>query len=136
MDTYIKPPRTGMEAFEMMPEGTLCQLINDTLIMSPAPNTRHAVVQSEIFVPLFSFVKTNGLGRVFCAPVDVYLNSKNVFQPDIFFVSKEHSEIIKKRGIYGAPGLVIEILSEHKSYELLKKKEVNELFVIKEYCVV
>jgi hypothetical protein len=38
MQTYIKPPRTGMEAFELMPEGTLCQLINDVLIMSPAPH--------------------------------------------------------------------------------------------------
>ena len=39
METYVKPPRTGMEAFELMPEGTRCQLINDYLIMSPAPTT-------------------------------------------------------------------------------------------------
>ncbi len=36
MDTYIPPPRTGHEAFELMPEGTLCQLIKDVLILSPA----------------------------------------------------------------------------------------------------
>ncbi len=41
METYIRPPRTGMEAFELMPEGTFCQLINDVLIMSPAPTPNH-----------------------------------------------------------------------------------------------
>ena len=49
METYIKPPRTGMEAFELMPEGTFCQLINDVIIMSPALTTSHALTQSKIF---------------------------------------------------------------------------------------
>ena len=47
METYIKPPRTGMEAFELMPEGTLCQLINDILIMSPAPTPSHQDFQNN-----------------------------------------------------------------------------------------
>ncbi len=50
METYIKPPRTGIEAFELMPEGTLCQLINDVLVMSPAPTTPHARAQNKIFI--------------------------------------------------------------------------------------
>ena len=49
METMVLPPRTGMEAFKLMPEGTYCQLINDKLIMSPAPFMNHAKVQAEIF---------------------------------------------------------------------------------------
>lgn len=87
METYVKPPRTGMEAFELMPEGTLCQLINDVLIMSPAPTTPHARVQRKIFSVLNNFVEEKQLGEVFFGPVDVYLNGKNAYQPDILFIS-------------------------------------------------
>jgi Uma2 family endonuclease len=136
MDTYIKPPRTGMEAFEMMPEGTLCQLINDNLVMSPAPNTPHARVQNRIFNALFNYVEHNQLGEAFCAPVDVYLNRKNAFQPDIFFVAAINASIVKRRGIYGAPDLVIEILSEDRNNDLVKKKAVYEECGVQEYWVV
>ena len=33
-----KVPRTAMEVFEMLPEGTLCQVIDNIIYMSPAPN--------------------------------------------------------------------------------------------------
>ena len=136
METMVKPPRTGLEAFELLPEGTLCQLINDAIIMSPAPNTPHALVQNEIFYMLYDFIKKNKSGEVFCAPVDVYLNTINVFQPDIFFVSIERADIIKTRGIYGAPDLVVEILSKDRNNDLVKKKKVYELCGVKEYWVV
>lgn len=49
MQTFVRPPRTGMEAFELLPEGTHCQLINDVIVMSPAPTTPHFRTQSKIF---------------------------------------------------------------------------------------
>ncbi len=136
METYIKPPRTGMEAFELMPEGTLCQLINDVLVMSPAPTTPHARIQNKIFNKLYDTVEQMQTGEVFCAPVDVYLNKKNVYQPDILFISNEKKNIIKRRGIFGVPDLVIEILSDDRSYDLKKKKTVYEQSGVKEYWVV
>ncbi len=125
-----------MEAFELMPEGTFCQLINGVLVMSPAPTTPHARVQGKIFSVLNNYVEERQLGEVFFAPVDVYLNRKNAFQPDILFVSKERGKIIEKKGIYGAPDLVIEILSEDRLYDLKKKKAVYESSGVKEYWVV
>ncbi len=136
METYIKPPRTGIEAFELMPEGTLCQLINDVLVMSPAPNTPHARTGRKIFSQLNHHVEDCELGEVFFAPVDVYLNNKNVYQPDIFYISNEKKETIKNRGIFGAPDLIIEILSEDRNYDLKKKKQVYEQSGVKEYWVV
>ncbi len=54
------------------------------------------------------------LGEVFAAPTDVTLDpgSQTRVQPDILFVSKSRSHIIRDDGIHGAPDLVIEILSE------------------------
>ena len=65
MDTYVKPPRAGIEAFELMPEGTLCQLINDALIMSPAPATTHARTQNKIFITLYDSVEKWGEVKYF-----------------------------------------------------------------------
>jgi Uma2 family endonuclease len=75
------------------------------------------------------------LGKVFFSPIDVYLNDKNVFQPDIIFVSKDRSEIIDwKKGIMGAPDLVIEVLSKgNEKYDLTEKKIVYEVSGVKEY---
>lgn len=136
MQTNLKPPRTGLEAFEFLPEGTLCQLINDGIIISPARNTPHADAQNEIFNALFVFVKRQKAGKVYCAPVDVYLNARNVYQPDIFFIGKEKADIIQQRGIYGSPDLIIEILSTDRKYDLVIKKEVYEFSGVKEYWVV
>ncbi len=132
----ILPPRTGLEALELLPEGTLCQLINDAIIMSPAPITPHADVQNEIFNALYVFVKRQKAGKVYCAPVDVYLNAKNVYQPDIFFIAKERIDIIEERGIYGSPDLIIEILSADRKSDLVIKKAVYEVLGVKEYWVV
>jgi Uma2 family endonuclease len=135
-ETLIKPPRTGLEAFEFLPEGTLCQLINDAIIMSPAPNLSHAEVQNEIFTLLYTHVKKHAFGKVFCAPLDVYLNTSNVYQPDIIFISTARLDIAKQRGVFGAPDLVIEILSSNKKSDLVTKKKVYEQSGVLEYWVV
>jgi Uma2 family endonuclease len=137
METIIRPPKTGMEAFKMMPEGTYCQLINDVLIMSPAPLMNHAIVQNEIFYALLNYTRRKKKGLVFCAPVDVYLDRKNAFQPDILFIANARKDIIKENGVHGAPDLVIEILSkDNKKIDLIKKKNVYEAAGVKEYWVV
>ena len=137
METYIKPPRTGMEAFELMPEGTLCQLINDTLIMSPAPTPDHQSLSGLIYERIAAFVKMNKTGKVFYSPIDVYLNNKNAYQPDLVYISKERLGIIDwNKGITGPPDLIIEILSKgNKVYDLLDKKEVYAQSGVKEYWV-
>jgi len=72
------------------------------------------------------------LGTVRYAPYDVYLDDKNAFQPDILFVRKENMHLIEEDGLYGAPDLVIEILSPSNSkYDLKVKKEVYERYGVK-----
>ena len=68
--------------------------------------------------------------------MDVYLNAKNVYQPDIFFIGNGRADIIQERGIYGSPDLIIEVLSADRKYDLVIKKEVYELSGVKEYWVV
>ena len=44
----IHPPKSMLEVWESLPEGTLCQLINNKLVMSPAPKDLHQVILNKI----------------------------------------------------------------------------------------
>lgn len=88
------------------------QLVDGELIpMIPAPSYRHQALQAELLMRLRSFVRTNGLGDVVGAPVDVCLGENDVFQPDILFVSTPRKDRVAIDGLHGAPDLVVEVLS-------------------------
>jgi Uma2 family endonuclease len=136
-NVYTPPPRTMMEVFENLPEGTLAQLINNQIYMSPAPKTIHQIVLAEIFSSLFNYVKEQNMGRTLVSPFDIFLNKKNVFQPDIFFLASKNLTGLKENGFYGAPDLIIEILSPATwNFDKEDKKDVYERSGVKEYWVV
>ena len=57
MISVLHPPRTILEVWESLPEGTLCQLINNNLVMSPSPTDLHQLVSGDIFSELRSIVR-------------------------------------------------------------------------------
>ena len=137
MNVLQQPPRTLMEVYRMLPEGTRAEIINELLYMSPAPTLDHQDVIITLGSLIFQYVTKRKLGKVYISPVDVYLNTKNAFQPDLVFISNENSSILKKDGIHGAPDLVIEVLSPGtKNFDLVKKKKVYEQSGVKEYWVI
>lgn len=129
------PPRTILEVFESLPEGTLAQLVNNQLVTSPAPTSKHQRVSRAIFRQLDAFVLAHQLGEVFYAPIDVYLDEENVFEPDLVFISNERLHIFKDN-IYGAPDLVVEVLSPGtENRDKRDKKTVYEKYRVKEYWI-
>jgi Uma2 family endonuclease len=127
-----------MEVFQMLPEGTLAELINGSIYMSPAPTTHHQTTILDISVVLSTYVKQHKIGRIFIAACDVYLDENtNAVQPDIIFVSSKKSEIIRESGIHGIPDLVIEVLLPGNSdHDTIIKKALYEKFGIQEYWIV
>lgn len=134
---YQSPPRTGMEVFMMLPEGTLAELINDTVFMSPAPDFLHQTISLELAVQISNHSKKNNLGMCVTAPMDVFFDSKNALQPDILFIATDNLGIIKDGKIKGSPDLIVEILSPgNKRHDTEKKKSIYEKFAVKEYFIV
>jgi Uma2 family endonuclease len=137
MNSVLHPPRTLMEVYRMLPEGTLAEIIDGNLYMSPAPTLDHQDIIITLGSLMFIHVRKNKLGKIFVSPVDVYLNQKNAFQPDLVFISNKRKSILKTDGIYGAPDLVIEVLSPgSKIMDLVKKKKVYEKESVQEYWVI
>ncbi|AYL93775.1 Uma2 family endonuclease [Mucilaginibacter celer] len=130
-------PKTTMEVFKLLPEGTLCEVINNALYVSPSPTTDHQRILFDLAYQLRSAITNTGLGEVFIAPCDVYLDAEqSVVQPDIIFIRHDHKNLIQRKGIFGSPDLVIEILSSNKNYDKEKKFELYERNGVAEYIVV
>lgn len=132
-----RPPRTIMEVYKSLPEGTLAELINGVIYMSPSPVRNHQKIVTRLVSKMDTFIEQHELGEVFVAPFDVYLDEhSNAVQPDIVFVARENLSIIEGH-IHGVPDLVVEVLSEgNKSHDLVKKKELYQRFGIKEYWII
>ncbi len=113
---------------------TPCQLINGELIISPAPHPNHQRVLRELFKV---FDSVNLPGEIFFAPIDLYIDNKNVFQPDLAYVSAKNKSVITNRGIEGPIEIVVEIISPSNSYTDRNQKKSSYLkFGIKEYWIV
>jgi Uma2 family endonuclease len=134
----LDPPKTLMEVYRMLPEGTRAEIINETLFMSPAPSVNHQGLVLKLSSQLYFYCEEdNKLGRVFASPIDVYLDAKNAFQPDIVFTSNKSNDLIKEDGIYGAPDLVIEVLTPGTTKsDFTKKKPAYEKAGVKELWMV
>ena len=115
---------------------TPCQLINGELIMSPAPTPYHQIISSNINDILKAQARKSD-GVVLYAPIDLFIDRKNVYQPDLVYISKENRSIISKRGIEGVPDLIVEVLSPSNIFtdRYFKKKTYREIGV-KEYWIV
>jgi Uma2 family endonuclease len=136
-DILTHPPKSMLEVWESLPEGTLCQLINNKLIMSPSPIDIHQVVLNEINIEISLFLRKKRIGKIRIAPYDVHFSKQNILQPDILFVKNQNLHKIQDKGLFGAPDLVIEILSPSTSHiDLDEKKLVYEKFGVQEYFIV
>ena len=137
-EVLVSPPRTVMQVFRTLPEGTLAEVINDNLYMSPAPNPFHQRVAKKISFKIDEFVTKAELGEVFISPVDLYLDeNSNAVQPDVLYFSNRNKLIVDKEGLHGVPELIIEILSPgNKDHDRITKKALYEKFGVKEYWIV
>ena len=132
------PPRTIMEVFKSLPEGTLAELIDGTLHMSSIPTPRYQRIIGELAFALSSHMKQNNSGEILFAPCDVFLDEhSNAVQPDVIFISSKNSTIVGEDAIHGVPDMLIEVLSPgNPKHDLVRKKELYQKFGVKEYWII
>ncbi len=137
MVSSLRPPKTILEVWKSLPEGTLCQIINNNLFMSPAPLNVHQVVLNIINNRLFNFLEKNPVGEARIAPFDVHFSKQNIFQPDLIFILNENLKLIKARGLFGVPDMVVEVLSPGTAdKDKGEKKAIYEQYGVKELFLV
>ena len=110
---YLRTPET------VLPR----ELAYGVLRVADSPTTPHQRVVRDLTIALTLFTRERALGEVIPAPMDVILDydAALVVQPDILFVAREREGIVRER-VFGAPDLVIEVLSPHPRIGRLEER--------------
>ena len=119
---------------ELPPESRV-ELIDNELYELPMPTVSHQTTSANLQFAFHSFVRGQKLGYVFSAPLDVILdeNEAVVLQPDLLVVLTANAAVLKKY-VYGAPDLVVEIISPSSVVrDSVIKKDLYEAHGVREY---
>jgi Uma2 family endonuclease len=90
---------------------TRYEVIDGTLVVTPAPGRLHQRALTDLVTHLNTFVRDHDLGEVFAAPFDVLFDEGDYLEPDIVFLSKARTSLLTDRGAEGPPDLVVEVTS-------------------------
>jgi Uma2 family endonuclease len=111
------------------------QLIDGEIIVSPSPTPNHQSLVGNVSVALKSMTHRLG-GRIYIAPLDVYLDDDNVVQPDVMWLAPQSQCVVGAKHLIGAPELVVEVLS----FGSVKRDKVEKFrlyarFGVREYWI-
>lgn len=148
-----KPKFTAEEYYKMIPEtNRKVELINGEIVSDypldelirgevftktlAGPTIEHQTIVTGLSFEFLSYIRKNkGKCQSFVSPLDVEFDDKNVYQPDVFIVC-DPSKIGEKR-VYGAPDLVVEVLSESsKKHDMVDKYAKYISGGVREYWIV
>jgi len=125
---FARLPASGSSRYE---------IIDDALVVTPAPGTRHQRIVTDLVTVLNAFVREHRLGQLFAAPVDVLFAEGDYLEPDIVFVRASRTKTITDRGVEGPPDLVVEVVSPSTAArDRGLKLERYRLYGVPEYWIV
>ena len=94
-------------------EGYIYELIDGDIMRRTSPNLEHQEASANLHFALMSFILPKKLGKIYAAPMDVYLSPTDLFVPDLVFVAADNPATSgPNRCIVGVPDLIVEILSK------------------------
>ena len=137
MATTTKRKLTYADYFNMPDDDTYYELIDGELIEFHTPNIAHQRAVGNFILELGKLMRDTGMGEIFQILTGVVLSDTDIVLPDMLFISKERSSIIRYEAIHGAPDLVIEILSSSTARrDRIVKREMYARHGVREYWLV
>lgn len=113
-DHVAGPPQgkwTSTDFTALPDDGMRYELLAGVLYMAPPPTDVHQFANNRMQTYLTIHVEFVGHGRVIGPPFNVVLSPGDTVQPDVTVVLTEHLGRITRKGVIGAPDLVVEIAS-------------------------
>jgi len=114
------------------------EIIGGKKIMAPAANPTHGSIIGRLYMFIGTYLDAKNAGYVFVDDIDVYLPQGPLFKPDLIVVLEKNASIIDwNKGIYGAPDMLVEVLSKStKKRDVTIKKDIYEASGVREYWIV
>jgi Uma2 family endonuclease len=104
-------PLTFAEFLEMFGSKDQVELIDGMVIERSMVQLDHEKLSGWLFIVISLYVKARGLGIVLGSRTAVEINQFRGRLPDLLFVRQDRMQIVQQKGVYGAPDLVIEVIS-------------------------
>ena len=127
-----------LEDYYQIPDDQRVELIDGVIYDMSAPTSTHQIIAGNLFAQLLNYVRSKkGKCMPMISPLDVQLNcdNKTMVQPDVVVVC-DRDKIIK-RCVYGAPDLVVEVLSPYtKKKDMTLKMHKYADAGVKEYWII
>lgn len=118
-------------------DGRRYEIIEGVLYEMPSPNMEHGDLIANLLHRVFWPVVEPLGGRVYTAPIDVFLPGAQPVQPDVFVLLADRLELRSRRGVEGSPALIVEVLSPGNSrHDLVRKRALYARAGVREYWVV
>ena len=114
MVAFAEEKLTVSEFFDLeVEEGYIYELINGDIMRRTSPNLEHQEVSMMLSTFMNMFILSQQLGKLYAAPMDVYLSGVDLLVPDLVFIGKDNPATLKpNKCIIGVPDLIVEILSK------------------------
>jgi Uma2 family endonuclease len=102
----------GYKDYAALPDdGRRYEILDGALSVTPAPGSAHQIILANLFRVVDAHVRAHGLGIVLFAPLDVILTGSSIVQPDLVYLANDRMHRISRRGIEGAPTVLVEVMS-------------------------
>ncbi|MEO8378628.1 MAG: Uma2 family endonuclease [Acidobacteriota bacterium] len=125
------------EDFAAIPDdGRRHEILDGEHYVNPAPNIRHQTLLVRLILALGNHLDQHPVGLLYPAPCDVVFSENDVVEPDLVFVSNEHTHIVTSLNIRGVPDLLVEILSSNRRHDKRVKFDRYERAGVPEYWIV
>jgi Uma2 family endonuclease len=110
------------DLLDLPEDGRRYEIIGGVLYEMAAPTTDHQSAIMNLVVFLLPVVRALG-GRMFTAPIDVFLADADPVQPDVLVLLADRLRLISRRGIEGAPSFLIEVFSpSNREHDQITKR--------------
>ena len=127
-----------IDDYYALPPDIRVELIDGVFYDMASPATTHQKISLFLAMTLQAFIDANnGSCQTYAAPTDVQLDcdEKTMVQPDVFVLCDENKD--EEKCIFGAPDLVIEILSPSTRYhDTMRKLYKYRNAGVREYWIV
>ena len=106
------------------------------LMAAAAPFVNHITIISRLIITFGNYIDSHNIEAIAIPDADVYLSEKEHYRPDLSVVC--NLAMVKNgKKVYGAPDLVVEVLSlSTMDNDLGPKKKAYEECGVKEYWIV
>jgi len=116
-------PLTQRDLDDTPDDGNRYEVIEGKLYVTPFPDHAHQRAGTQLVAILVQHVSEQGLGEVFMSGLKVVLDEPTGVGPDVVYIARERMGGMRPDGYYGAPDLLVEVLSSRPSLDTKIKKD-------------